>query len=164
MTLGWRCSSVLLAFCWSVSSVFAQSYSEPGPALNMLEQIQGRWRSQCRPVAEGPGYGYEQTSLTVSFTHFTFVTDIFENSECLVKKTTHASRYRFILREPLMTATGKQAFAIDFQLDNSQDRHFKLHPFNIVGYESGTLRLGEPPVVDSTERLQKLDRELVFSR
>ena len=160
-----RCIGLLLLFLSNMPVASAQSYAEPGPGLNMLQHIQGRWRSPCRPVDDGPDFGYEQINLSVNFTHFTVVTEVFENSRCLVKKASHTLRYRFILREPIQTPSGEDVFGIDFRPEDADVMgHHLLHPLNIVSYKSGTLRLGEPPVVESAERLQKLDRELIFSR
>jgi hypothetical protein len=142
-------------------AAFAQM-SQPGPALNMLQQMQGVWRSNCQPFISGARY--QQTKLVVSFTHFAFTTDEFAEPDCRIKRASHKARYRFILRDPFVTLTNIEVFAIDFRPEEISSGISLLHPQNIVKYESGTLRLGSPPVAETEERLQLLDRELIFSR
>lgn len=136
--------------------------SEPGPALNMLQQMQGTWRSPCHPVVSGSRY--QQIRLVVSFTHFVFTTDEFAEPDCLIKRATHKARYRFILRDPFVTLANTEVFAIDFLPVETPSGAPTLYLQNIVKYENGTLRLGSPPVTEMSERLQLLDRELIFSR
>lgn len=128
----------------------------------MLQQIQGAWRSGCHPIVSGARY--RQIKLAVSFTHFVFTADEFAEPDCLVKRNSRKSRYRFILRGPFVTATNNEVFAIDFRAEEIPADSTPLYPLNIVKYESGTLRLGSPPMTETKERLQLLDRELVFSR
>lgn len=140
---------------------FAQM-TKPGPSLNMLQQIQGSWRSGC--LAAETGSRYQQTKLAVSFTHFTFRVDEFAEPDCRVSRSTVKSRYRFVLRDPLTTPSNTDVFAIDFLAEDVPSGSSALYPLNIIQYESGTLRLGAPPLLEVEERLQRLDRELVFSR
>lgn len=136
--------------------------SKPGPELNMLQQMQGTWRGNCHPVISSSRY--QQTKLVVSFTHFAFTTDEFTEPDCRIKRATYKSRYRFILRAPFVTPANTEVFAIDLRPEEISSGIPTLHSLNIVKYESGTLRLGSPPAVETKERLQLLDRELIFSR
>lgn len=149
----------------AIACVGAPAYGQltkPGPSLNMLQQIQGSWRSDCLAVATGARY--QQTKLVVSFTHFTFTLDEFSEPDCRVSRSTAKSRYRFVLRDPLTTPSNIDVFAIDFLAEDVPSGSSALYPLNIIQYESGTLRLGAPPLLEVEERLQRLDRELVFSR
>lgn len=127
----------------------------------MLRQIQGSWRSDCVAVAKSR---YQETKVKVSFTHFAFTTVEFSEPDCIVPRSTYKTRYRFVLREPLVTEANTEAFAIDFSPEEIAREVPNLHPLNIIQYKNGTLRLGSPPVLDTQERLQNLDRELIFSR
>lgn len=142
-------------------SAFAQLL-KPGPELRVLQQIQGTWRDTCRAIASGSRY--QQTKLIVGYTHFVFATDEFSEPDCRIKRTSHQARYRFVLREPLITQANEEVFAIDFQPEEVSSGFPRLYPLNIIKYERGTLRLGSPPVVETSERLQRLDREQLFSR
>ncbi|MBC6906759.1 hypothetical protein DWB84_15000 [Saccharophagus sp. K07] len=142
--------------------VYAQVLTGPGTQLDVLQKIQGRWRSDCHPVEAGPRYGYQRINLTVNFTHFKFSVDEFPSAECATPRSTTESRFRFALREPIVARDGTPAFAIDFAADGAVKMN--LYPLNIIHYKAGTLRLGEPPVVEIEDRLQELDRELIFKR
>jgi hypothetical protein len=156
-----RSLALILLVGFLCSPAMAQ-ISKPGPELNMLRQIQGMWRSNCYSVESGSRY--QQTKLVVSFTHFVFTADEFAEPECRVKRATHKARYRFILRNPFVTPANIEVFAIDFRPEEVSSGFPNLYPLNIVKYESGTLRLGAPPVLETQERLQRLDRERLFTR
>lgn len=153
-----------LLLCGINVAAFAQTLSGPGPALNMLQQIQGAWRSSCHPQPEKLGSGFQEIRLTVSFTHFTFSTEEFDEPDCLVKRHSSKSRYRFVLRDPLITQSREPAFAVDFQVEEIPPGIAPIHPANILSYKSGNLYLGESTTADAQERLQKLDQAVFFSR
>jgi hypothetical protein len=150
--------------CGMSAATVAQTFSSPGPALNMLQQIQGGWRSSCHPQPAALGSGFQQIRLTVQFTHFTFLTEEFDEPDCRIKRAGNKSRYRFALREPFVTESQEKVFAIDFQPEEISPGVSPIYPLNIVSYKSGKLYLGEPSASDVQERLQKLDRAVFFSR
>lgn len=136
--------------------------SEPGPALNMLQQMQGAWRSDCHAMVSGSRY--REIRLQVNFTHFIVTAEEFAEPDCRIMRATHKARYHFILRDPFVTLKNIEVFAIDFLPEELSPEIAPLHPLNIIKYESGTLRLGSPPAVETPARLQLLDHELMFSR
>lgn len=142
----------------------ASEREEHEDVLDMLQRIQGRWRSECRPLEAGARFGYQQTRLVVSFTHFTFSTVEYANAQCLTERSRWQVKYRFVLGNPLETSDGKVAFAIDFAASENSAGASRLYPHNIVHYDSGQLRLGLAPVAPSKERLRQLDYSLTFSR
>ena len=154
---------IALILSLALCSFSAQAQiSEPGPGLNILQQMQGAWRSKCHALVSGSRY--QEIRLQVSFTHLTVTADEFEEPDCLIKRATHNARYRFILRDPFVTLKNIPVFAIDFRPEEISPGIAPLHALNIVQYESGTLRLGSPPAVETQDRLQLLDRELIFFR
>jgi hypothetical protein len=144
--------------------VAASERLEKDEVLDMLQRIQGRWRSECRPVDSGAHYGYQQTRLVVSFTHFTFSTIEYANAQCLTERSRWQAKYRFVLGGSLLTGDGKVAFAIDFSASEGPAPAGTLYPLNLVHYQSGVLRLGLAPANPSQERLQQLDYSLAFAR
>lgn len=151
--------ALLLAF-----PALASERLEQDEVLDMLQRIQGRWRSECRPLDSGARHGYQQTRLVVSLTHFTFSTVEYANAQCLTERSRWQAKYRFVLGGPLQTRDGKVAFAIDFAAGETPTGAGTLYPYNLVHYDSGQLRLGQSPVAPSRERLQQLDYSLTFTR
>jgi len=147
-----------------VLPVSADERLDAAQVLDMLQRIQGRWRSDCRPVDDGPGHGYQQTRLVVSFTHFTFSTIEYANAQCLTERSRWQAKYRFVLGSPLQTRDSKVAFAIDFSSGEIPSAVETLYPNNLVYSQSGVLLLGQAPLNPSTERLQQLDYSRAFSR
>ena|SRR5687768_16415906 len=153
---------------WAVSlfvvlPVVASERLESAEVLDMLQRMQGRWRSECRPVDTGPNHGYQQTRLVVSFTHFTFSTIEYANAQCLTERSRWQAKYRFILGSPLQTHDGKVAFDVDFSSEGATGTG-ALYSHNLVHVQSGILLLGRTPVTPSKERSQQLDYSAVFSR
>jgi hypothetical protein len=142
----------------------AQTLTSPGPTLEVMRQIQGAWRSECHPQPTDLGSGFQQIRLQVQFTHFTFTTEEYDEPDCRIKRASSKSRYRFVLREPFLNKAQEQVFAIDFQVEEIPPGVSPVHPQNILSYKSGTLRIGDPKSARPDERLQKLDRSLLFSR
>jgi hypothetical protein len=137
---------------------------EADQVLDMLQKIQGRWRSECRPADAGINGSYQQTRLVVSYTHFTFSTVVYANEKCLTERSRWQAKYRFVLGSPVETRDGKMAFAIDFSSPEDPSGMGNLYPQNIVHYDSGVLHLGRAPALPSQERLQNLDYALPFTR
>lgn len=148
----------------TVLPVVASERLESAEVLDMLQRMQGRWRSECRPVDAGPNHGYQQTRLVVSFTHFTFSTIEYANAQCLIERSRWQAKYRFILGAPMQTHDGKVAFAIDFSSSGGAAGTGTLYPHNLVHAQSGVLLLGRTPATHSKERSQHLDYSVVFSR
>lgn len=147
-----------------VLPAYGQVLTGPGQHLDVLQKIQGRWKSDCHPVEAGPRYGYQRINLIVTFTHFKFSIDEYPAADCMVKRSTSDSHFRYVLRGPVFARDGTPAFAVDFAVEAEKAGHMKLYPFNILNYKAGVLRLGEPPVVETTDRLQELDPNLQFTR
>lgn len=156
----WFTLFAFLIGCPAYSQILPQS----GSNLDLLQKIQGRWSSKCRPLDAGARFGYQQTLLVVSFTHFTFTVEEFPTGDCVSKHLARSDKYRFILREPVLIQGQHKGFTVDFSRDEEFEPAIFLYPLNIIHYEAGTLRLGEPPVVETEGRLHKLDRDLVFTR
>lgn len=153
----------MLLFGLSICSPAALAQmSEPGPGLNMLQQIQGAWRSECHALVSGSRY--QEVRLQVNFTHFIWKFEEFAEPDCRITRATHKARYRFVLRDPFVTLKNIEVFAIDLRPEEISSAITPLHTLNIVKYENGTLRLGAPPATETQERLQLLDRDLIFSR
>lgn len=142
----------------------AQTLSTPGPGLEVLRQIQGAWRSACHPQPADLGSGFQQIRLNVQFTHFTFTTEEFDEPDCRIKRASSKSRYRFVLRDPFLNKAQEKVFAIDFHAEEIPPGVAPVHPLNILSYKSGTLHLGDASSAGPEDRLQKLDRTLLFSR
>lgn len=155
---------VLALLFFLVVSASASERLDSAETLAMLQNIQGRWRSDCRPLDSGAQFGYQQTRLVVSFTHFTFSTVEYANAHCLSERSRWQSKYRFILGAPLLTRDGKEVFAIDFAESEDPSGMSTLHARNIIHYHQGTLLLGLPLAQSSAERLQQLDYAHPFSR
>lgn len=159
---------MLRFFCLAISLMLAlPAGSEPlekDAVLDMLQRIQGRWRSECRPLDAGARYGYQQTRLVVSFTHFTFSTVEYANAQCLIERSRWLAKYRIVLGSPLLTRDGKTAFAIDFSTAEDPAGLASLYPHNLVHQDSGLLLFGLAPATPSSERLESLDYSVVFRR
>ena len=117
----------------------------PGPELNMLQRMQGRWHRQCYTSVEGQTRVYQRDFLTVSFTHFSFHSKIYTDDACKVQRTEYKAKTRFILTGEQAPKRGIDqtrvtAFAID--LESVLPAVFAAPRSNIVALQAGKLMFG----------------------
>ncbi len=117
----------------------------PGPELNMLQRIQGRWQRQCYASVEGQTRVYQRDFLTVSFTHLSFHSKIYTDDACKVQRTQYTAKTRFILTGEHASKNGidrvrVKAFAVD--LESNLPDVLSMPRANLVAIQSGKLLFG----------------------
>ncbi len=146
------------------SLALASERRDTDEILGTLQQIQGRWRGDCRPIAPAGGVGYEETRLVVSFTHFAFSTTEYSDADCRLERGRWQSKYRFVLGPPLATSGGTTVFAIDFTETEDRADRSTLAAQDLIRYRDGILWLGLGPAEPPGARLQHIDEARPFFR
>ena len=133
--------------------------------LSFMKKVQGQWQRDCRKVVSRGQVVYEQTLLSVSFTHFTFKTTEYSNDTCVKKIRNYQTPYRFQIVGVLPNQGGVKVHAIDLIPEGAPVGVVKYAVKNLLQFKDGHLFFGLAEAgAEPAKRLTKLDRKLGYQR
>ncbi len=137
----------------------ARQSVSPGAAVDVLQRMQGRWKTECAANENAS----QQKHLAVTFTHMVVSDREFTDRECRIEHQRSQRRFRFTLTEPVITTGGERAYALNLSEDAAGSG---VEPFqlNLVRVEAGKLVLGDPEFSPAGVRPIGLDYRTVFIR
>lgn len=165
---------VTVTFCWLIFGVNLGAAAAPlvgsDHRLQFMQKIQGSWLRDCRKAAHKGKVFYEQTRLSVSYTHLNFKTGEYKDNNCVQLIREYKTRYLYTVGDLVEPTRRAKVYEMNIDLNAEEPGIIRMVADNIVQFDSGFLYFGERSLSTSfhagakRERLTSLDRQTPFYR